>query len=67
MLISNMSDHLPHFTCLSTKTHKYITEEKQVSLLSFYNEIGISIKNFNFPNELTADQNMAYNLVEKIT
>ena len=72
ILISNMSDHLPHFTCLDIlsnqqKPPKYIMKEKQdeASLLSFYNEIEISLTNTNFPNELTTDPNVTYNLLEK--
>ena len=72
ILISNMSDHLQHFTCLDIlsnqrKPPKYIMKEKQdeVSLLSFYNEIEISIRNTNFSNELTTDPNVTYNLLGK--
>ena len=72
ILISNMSDHLPHFTCLDImsnqqKPPKYIMKEKQdeASLLSSYNEIETSLRNTNFPNELTTDPNVTYNLLEK--
>ena len=72
MLISNMSDHLPHFTCLDIlsnqqKPPKYIIKEKhdEASLLSFYNEIESSLRNTHFPNELTTDPNVTYNLLEK--
>ena len=72
ILISNMSDHLPHFTCLGIlsnqqKPPKYIMKQKQdeASLLSFYNEIEISPRNTSFPNELTADRNVTYDLLEK--
>ena len=34
----------------------------EASLLSFYNEIEISLRNTNFPNELTTDPNVTYNL-----
>ena len=73
ILISNMSDHLPHFTCLDIlsnqqKPPKYIIKEKhdEASLLSFYNEIESSLRNTHFPNELTTDPNVTYNLLEKI-
>ena len=73
ILISNMSDHLSHFTCLDIlsnqqKTPKYIIKEKhdEASLLSFYNEIESSLRNTHFPNELTTDPNVTYNLLEKI-
>ena len=73
ILISNMSDHIPHFTCLDIlsnqqKPPKYMIKEKhdEASLLSFYNAIEISLRNIHFPNELTTDQNMTYNLLEKI-
>ena len=63
ILISNLSDHLPHFTCLDIlpnqqKPPKYITKEKhdEASILSFYNEIEISLRNTHFPNELTTAQ-----------
>ena len=72
ILISNMSDHLPHFTCLDIlsnhqKPPKYIIKEKhdEASLLSFYNEIESSLRNTHFPNELTTDPNVTYNLLEK--
>ena len=62
ILISNMSDHQPHFTCLDIlsnqqKPPRYIIKEKydEASLLSFYNEIEISLRNTHFPNELTTD------------
>ena len=68
ILISNMSDHLPHFTCLDIlsnqqKPPKYIIKEKndEASLLSFYNEIQISLRNTHFPNKLTTDPNVTYN------
>ena len=67
-----MSDHLLHFTCLDIlpnqqKPPKYIMKEKQdeASLLSFYNEIEVSLRNTNFPNELTTDPNVTYNFLEK--
>ena len=73
ILISNMSDHLPHFTCLDIlsnqqKPSKYIIKEKhdETSLLSFNNEIDISLRNTHFPNELTTDPNVTYNLLGKI-
>ena len=73
ILISNMSDHLPHFTCLDIlsnqqKPPKYIIKEKhdEASLRSFYNEIESSLRNIHFPNELTTDPNVTYNLLEKI-
>ena len=72
ILISNMSDHPPHFTCLDIlsnqqKPPKYIIKEKhdEASLLSFYNEIESSLRNTHFPNELTTDPNVTYNLLEK--
>ena len=72
ILISNMSDHLPHFTCFDIlsneqKPPKYIMKEKQdeASLLSFYNEIENSLRNTNFPNELTTGPNVTYNLLAK--
>ena len=72
ILISNTSDHLPHFTCLDIlsnqqKPPKYIIKEKhaEASLLSFYNEIESSLTNTHFPNELTTDPNVTYNLLEK--
>ena len=72
ILISIMSEHLPHFTCLDIlsnrrKPPKDIMKEKQneASLLSFYNEIEISIRNTNFPNEITTDPNVTYNLLGK--
>ena len=71
ILISNMSDHLPHFTCLDIlsnqlKPPKYIIKEKhdEASLLSFYNEIDSSLRNTHFPNELTTDPNLTYNQLE---
>ena len=73
ILISNMSDHLPHFTGLDILTNhlklpKYIIKEKQdeASLLSFHNKIEIYLRNTHFPNELTTDPNVTYNLLEKI-
>ena len=70
--ISNMSDHLPHFTCLDIlsnqeKPPKYITIEKhdEVSLLSFYNEIEISLRNTHFRDELTTYPYVTHNLLEK--
>ena len=73
IVISNMSDHLPHFTCLDIlsnqqKPPKYIIKEKhdEASLLSFYNEIESSLRNTHFPNELTTDPNVTYNILEKI-
>ena len=72
VLISNMSDHLPHFTCLDIlsnqqKPPKYIIQEKhdEASLLSFYNEIESYLINTHFSSELTADQNVTYNLWKK--
>ena len=69
ILISNMSDHLQHFTCLDIlsnqqKPPKYIIKEKhdEASLLSFYNEIESSLRNAHFPNELTTDPNVTYDL-----
>ena len=38
----------------------------EASLLSFYNEIESSLRNTHFPNELTTDPNVTYNLLEKI-
>ena len=35
------------------------------SLLSFYNEIEISLRNTNFSNELTTDSNVTYVLLKK--
>ena len=56
VLISNMSDNLPHFTCLDIlsnqqKTPKYVIKEKydDASLLSFYNEIQSSLGNTDDP------------------
>ena len=73
ILISNMSDHLSHFTCLGIlsnqqKPPKYIIKEKhdEASLRSFYNEIESSLRNTHFPNDLTTDPNVTYNLLEKI-
>ena len=73
ILISNMSVHLPHFTCLDIlsnqqKRPKYIIKEKYdgASLLSFYNEIESYLRNTHFPNELTTYPNVTYNLLEKI-
>ena len=40
-------------------------KQDEGSLLSFYNEIEISLRNTNFPNELTTDPNVTYNLLEK--
>ena len=67
--ISNMSDYLPHFTCLDIlsnqqKPPKYIIKEKhdEASLLSLYNEIEISLRNTHFPNELTTDPNVTNNI-----
>ena len=37
----------------------------EASLLSFYNEIESSLRNIHFPNELTTDPNVTYNLLEK--
>ena len=72
LIICNMSDHLPHFTGLDIKSNqqkppKYIIKEKhdEASLLSFYNEIEISLRNTHFPNELTTDSNVTNNLLEK--
>ena len=72
ILISNMSDHLPHFTCLDILSNqqippKYIIKEKhdEASILSFYNEIESSLRNTHFPNELTTDPNVTYNLLKK--
>ena len=69
ILISNMSDHLPHFTCLDIlsnqqKPPKYIIKGKhdEASLLSFYNEIESSLRNTHFPNELTTDPNVTYSV-----
>ena len=69
ILISNMSDHLPNCTCLDIlsnqqETTKFIIKEKHdgVSLLLFYNEIEISLRNTHFPNELTTDPIVTYNL-----
>ena len=72
IFISNMSDHLPYFTCLDIlsnqqKPLKYIIKEKkhdEASLISFYNEIEISLRIIHFPNELTTDPNMTYSLLE---
>ena len=68
-----MSDDLPHFTCLDIlsnqqKPPKYVMKKKhdEASLLSFYNEIEISLRNTHFLNELTTDPNVTYNLLEKI-
>ena len=67
-----MSDHLPQFTCLDIlsnqqKPPKYMIKGKreEASLLSFYNKIEISLRNTHFPNELTIDPNVTYNLLEK--
>ena len=56
ILISNKYDHLPHLTYLDIlsnqqKTPKYIIKKKQdeASLLSFSNEIKISLRNTHFP------------------
>ena len=68
ILISNMHDHLPHFTCLDIlsnqqKPPKYIIKEKHdEASLPFYNEIESSLRNTHFPNELTTDPNVTYNL-----
>ena len=62
-----MSDHLPHLLVLISyqingqqKPTKYIIKDKQdeASLLSFYNEIDISPRNTNLPNELITDPNV---------
>ena len=73
ILISNMSDHLPHFTYLDIlsnqqKPPKYITIEKheEASLLSFYNEIEISLRNTHFRDELTTYSYVTHNLLKKI-
>ena len=66
LLISNMSDHMPHLTCLDISSNqqkppKYIIKEKhEASLVSFYNEIEISLRNTHFPNELTTDPNVTF-------
>ena len=69
IFISIMSYHLPHFTCFDIlsnqqKLPKYMIKEKQdePSLLSFYNEMEISLINTHFSNELTTDPNVAYSL-----
>ena len=41
-------------------------KQDEASLMSFYNEIEISIRNTNFPNELTTDPNVTYSLLGKI-
>ena len=73
ILIINMSDHLPHLTCLDIlsnqqKPPKYIIKEKhdKASLLSLYNEIENSLMNTHFPNAPTTVPNVTYNLLEKI-
>ena len=40
-------------------------KQDEASPLWFYNEIEISLRNINFPNELTTDPNVTYNLLEK--
>ena len=61
----NMSDHLPHFTCLDIVSNQqkppmYMMKYNQAeaSLLSFYNEIEIYLRNTHFPDELTTDPNV---------
>ena len=39
-------------------------KQDETSPLSFYNETEISLRNTNFPNELTTDLNVTYNLLE---
>ena len=39
-------------------------KQDEAALLPYYNEIDISLRNTNFPNELTADPNVTYNLLE---
>ena len=65
ILINNMPDHQPHFTCLDILSNqqnppKYIMKDKQdeASLLSFYDEIEISLRNTDFANKLTTDPNV---------
>ena len=41
-------------------------KQDEESLLSFYNEIEISLRNTHFSNELTTDTNVTYDLLEKI-
>ena len=72
ILINNMSDHLPYLTCRyilpnQQKPPKYMIKEKhnEAHLLSFYNEIEISLINTHFPNELTTGPNVIYYLLEK--
>ena len=71
ILISNMADPLPHFTCLDIlsnqqKPPKYIIKLKkhdEASLLSFYNEIEISPRNTHFP-KWTNNRSKCYILLE---
>ena len=72
ILLSYISDHLPIFTCLDIyksnkqKRNKYIMIEKQDKDLIklFHDDIESSLKNIQFPNDLTTDPNLTYDMLE---
>ena len=64
---SSTTFYLPWYVIKSTETTKIYNKRKHDgnSLLAFYNEIEISLRNTHFPNELTTDPNVTYNILEK--
>ena len=74
ILLSYISDHLPIFTCLDIyksnkqKRNKYIMIEKQDkdSIKLFHDDIESSLKNIQFPNDLTTDPNLTYDMLEQV-
>ena len=73
IFLSYISDHLPHSTCLdiiskAKKKKIYTMKNKKddASIKSFYEEVESSLRNIQFPNELTTDPNITYNLLEHV-
>ena len=74
ILLSHISDHLPIFTCLDIyksnkqKRNKYIMIEKQDkdSIKLFHDDIESSLKNIQFPNDLTTDPNLTKKMLEQV-
>jgi len=73
ILLSYISDHLPHFTCLDILTKSankskyiYVNKMDEKSITSFYNEVETSIRNSDFLTELTTNPNINYNLLQQI-
>ena len=73
IILSAMSDHLPHFTCIDITQHKkavpkYVKLNRKdvTSFNSFQNEIETQLANAHIPNDLITDPNNTYNTLDNI-